>query len=79
MINFDQLKDLLVTHLKVDADLVTPEATLDDIELDSLGAVELSMHLDQQYDIEVPEDDLLGAETVTGMLQLITQGGATPA
>lgn len=79
MIEFEQFKDLLVTFMRIDADRVTPQATPDDIELDSLGAVELSMHLDQQYQIQVSDEDLLGAETVADMLRLILQRGEAAA
>lgn len=78
MIDFDQLKQILVIGMRIDDDLITPEATLPDIELDSLGAVELSMHL-QQRGVEVSDEQLLASETVAGILRLIldqTRGAA---
>lgn len=59
---FDVLKDIIVDQLGVEEDLVTMETSFtDDLEADSLDMVELMMAIEEEYDIEISEDD---AETI---------------
>lgn len=59
---FDVLKDIIVDQLGVEDDLVTMETSFtDDLEADSLDMVELMMAIEEEYDIEISEDD---AETI---------------
>ncbi|MGV9882568.1 MULTISPECIES: acyl carrier protein [Streptomyces] len=67
----EQLKEILSNKLKVSPEAITPEATRDDIELDSLAVVELSLLLKSELDIDVSDDDLLEAETVADMVALM--------
>ncbi|MGW0531840.1 acyl carrier protein [Streptomyces sp. NPDC003032] len=67
----EQLKEILSNKLKVSPEAITPEATKDDIELDSLAVVELSLLLKSELDIDVSDDDLLEAETVADMVALM--------
>ncbi|MER5739757.1 MULTISPECIES: phosphopantetheine-binding protein [unclassified Streptomyces] len=73
---FEQLKEILVNKLKVDPEQITLEATREDIELDSLAVVELSLVLENELGVAVSDDALLEAETVGDMLALIEQGSA---
>ena len=48
--DFEKVKEIIVETLSCDADKVTMEATLaEDLEADSLSAVELSMALEEAY------------------------------
>lgn len=73
---FEQFKDLLVNKLKVSPDLITPEATREDIELDSLAVVELSIMLEAEFGIKITDDELLEADTVGDMVALMEERGA---
>ncbi|MEV5177115.1 phosphopantetheine-binding protein [Streptomyces flaveolus] len=73
---FEQFKDLLVNKLKVAPDLITPEATREDIELDSLAVVELSIMLEAEFGVQVTDDDLLEAANVGEMVSLLEERGA---
>ncbi|WP_031089567.1 phosphopantetheine-binding protein [Streptomyces sp. NRRL WC-3549] len=72
----EQLKEILSNKLKVSPESITPEATREDIELDSLAVVELSLLLKSELDLDVSDDDLLEAETVADMVRLMEQRGA---
>ncbi len=62
---FDKFKECAVEVLQVTPDQVTMEASFaDDLDADSLDLVELVMALEEAFDIEVPEEDLEGIETV---------------
>ena len=59
--------------LSVDEDKVVPEAKFgDDLDADSLDLVELVMALEEEFGVEVPEEDLEGVETVGQAFDLVT-------
>lgn len=60
---FDKIKAIIVDRLGVDESAVTLEATfIDDLEADSLDIVELIMALEEDFDLEIPDED---AEKIT--------------
>ena len=62
---YARFRNCAVEVLSVDADKVVPEAKFgDDLDADSLDLVELVMALEEEFGIEVPEEDLEGVETV---------------
>ncbi|MFD9304489.1 acyl carrier protein [Streptomyces sp. NPDC060048] len=73
---FEQFKSLLVDKLKVSPELITPEATREEIELDSLAVVELSLMLESELGLTISDDELLEAPTVGDMVALMEQRGA---
>lgn len=62
---FDELKQIVVDTLNCDEDKVTMEASLaDDLQADSLDAVELNMALEDACGISVPDEELATMKTV---------------
>ncbi|MDO4492628.1 MAG: acyl carrier protein [Clostridia bacterium] len=62
---FDKVRDGLVNQLGVDAASVTAESRLiEDLKADSLDIVELVMDLEQEFNIQIPEEDLVKLRTV---------------
>jgi len=58
-----KLVDLLVEELGIDRDKITMEATFEeDLEVDSLGVVELLMALEDNFDVKIPDEE---AEKIT--------------
>ena len=54
----DKVKSIIVEQLGVDAEEVTPEASFtDDLGADSLDIVELVMAFEEEFGIEVPDDE----------------------
>jgi acyl carrier protein len=71
--NYDRFKKCVVDVLSVDADKVVPEASFgDDLDADSLDLVELVMALEEEFGIEVPEEDLQEIRTVGQAYDLVT-------
>lgn len=71
MTSYETLKKIFINDLKVPEDLVTPEATLKDIEFDSLALVELTVILERDLDVEIHEDELKEVATLADMALLI--------
>ncbi|MGC8667036.1 MAG: acyl carrier protein [Chthonomonadales bacterium] len=63
MSTFERVKKVIVEQLDVSPEEVTPEASfVEDLGADSLDVVELVMGLEEEFDIEIPDDD---AEKIT--------------
>ena len=55
---FDKIKEIIVEQLGVDEDSITATTHLmKDLEADSLDAVEIIMAIEDEFDIEVPDED----------------------
>jgi acyl carrier protein len=69
---FARFRKCAVEVLSVSADQVTLDAKFgDDLDADSLDLVELVMALEEEFNIEVPEADLEGIETVRQAFKLV--------
>ena len=61
----EKVKNIIVEHLGVEADQVKPEAQfVNDLGADSLDTVELIMALEEEFDIEIPDDKAENIKTV---------------
>jgi acyl carrier protein len=62
---FDRVKALIVDHLDVEEEKVTMEASFkDDLEADSLDVVELIMELEDEFDMEIADEEAEKLTTV---------------
>ena len=65
-----KVKDIIVEQLGVDPEKVKPEASfIDDLGADSLDIVELVMAMEEEFDIEIPDED---AEKIKSVGDVIT-------
>jgi acyl carrier protein len=70
--DFETFKKCTVEVLQVAPEQVTMEARFgDDLDADSLDLVELVMALEEAFDVEVPEEELDGIETVAQAYNLV--------
>jgi acyl carrier protein len=70
--NFERFKKCAVEVLAVDEGQITLEATFsDDLDADSLDLVELVMALEEEFDVNVEEEELEGIETVGAAYDLV--------
>jgi len=61
----DKITDIIVEQLGVKREEVTPEASfVDDLGADSLDTVELCMALEEEFGIEIPDEDAEKIQTV---------------
>jgi acyl carrier protein len=65
----DRVKKIIVDQLGVEEETVTPEASfVDDLGADSLDTVELVMALEEEFGIEIPDED---AEKITRVREAV--------
>ena len=69
---FEKVKGLSVEELGIDADKVTMEAKLEeDLEIDSLGIVEVVMAFEDEFSIEIDDEELTDVGTVGQAVNLL--------
>ena len=68
----DKVKKIIVEKLSVDMEEVVPEASfVDDLGADSLDLVELIMSMEEEFDIEIPDEEAEKLVTVQDALNYI--------
>ena len=69
-----RVKEIITEQLGVDEAEVTPEASfIDDLGADSLDTVELVMALEEEFDIEIPDEDAEKIITVNDAITYIKE------
>ena len=67
-----RVKDIIVDQLGASADQVTPEAKfVEDLGADSLDTVELVMAFEEEFDIEVPDEEAEKLQSVGDVITYI--------
>jgi acyl carrier protein len=68
----EKVKNIIVEQLGVDNETVTPEASfIDDLGADSLDIVELVMTMEEEFDLEIPDEDAEKIKTVNDVVSYI--------
>jgi acyl carrier protein len=71
---FSKVKDIVVEQLGVDEEEVTEQASfIDDLGADSLDIVELVMALEEEFDLEIPDEDAEKLGTVGDAVSYIKE------
>jgi acyl carrier protein len=67
-----KVKEIIIDQLGVDEKQVNPEASfIDDLGADSLDTVELVMALEEEFDVEIPDEDAEKIGTVQNAIDYI--------
>jgi acyl carrier protein len=70
----ERIKQIVAEQLGVDEDQVTAEASfMDDLGADSLDTVELVMALEEEFDIEISDEDAEKIQTVQDAIDYISE------
>lgn len=74
----EKVNSIIVEQLGVDADEVTPEASFtDDLGADSLDIVELVMAFEEEFGIEIPDEDAEKIGSVKEAVDYIRANGSS--
>ena len=72
MSTFDKVKEVIVDKLGVEEDKIeTSSSFVDDLGADSLDTVELIMQLEEEFGIEIPDEDAENITTVGSAVDYI--------
>lgn len=79
----DEVRKLIIDELGELADLkpeeITPEATLEDLDIDSLDLVELAQIIEERYEVRLERDDFKDVTTVGTAIEVIVNRCTTVA
>ncbi len=71
---FDKVKEIIVDQLGVEEDEVTLESSfIEDLGADSLDIVELIMALEEEFGLEIPDDEAEKIATVNDAIEYIRE------
>ena len=71
---FDKVKEIIVEQLGVEDDKVTMDTHLmKDLEADSLDAVEIIMAIEEEYGIEIPDEEAEKFQTVSDLFSYVEE------
>ena len=72
----EKMKELIADQLSVDADSITEASSFkDDLGADSLDLFELVMALEEEYNVEIPSEDLEKITTVGAVMDYLKNKG----
>jgi acyl carrier protein len=70
----EKVKDIIVEQLGVNPEQVTPQASfIEDLGADSLDIVELVMAFEEEFSVEVPDEDAEKLQTVGDVIKYIEE------
>ncbi len=69
---FEKIREVLCSELDIEESKVTMDANIaDDLGADSLDVVDIVMSLEDEFDIEVPDEDIETVKTVGDLVKYI--------
>ena len=68
---FEKVAALLAEQFSVDADSITMETSFEDLGADSLDVVDLVMTLEDEFDMEIPDEDVENVRTVGDIVKYL--------
>ena len=72
----EKMKEIIADQLSVDADSITEASSFkEDLGADSLDLFELTMALEEEYDTEIPAEELADVETVGDVIEYLKSKG----
>ena len=71
---FDKIREILAEQLGADAEDITMDTNImKDLEADSLDVVEIIMAIEDEFEIEIPDEDAEQLQTVAGIVKYIEE------
>lgn len=62
---YEKIVAAIADQLNIDKDMIKPESRLiEDLKADSLDVVAMIMEVEQEFDIQIPDEDMLSLRTV---------------
>ena len=69
---FDKVRDIIVDQFDVDSEEVTAESSIiDDLGADSLDVVDLISAVEDEFDVQIPDEKVEGIKTVGDIVAFI--------
>ena len=74
MVVFEKVRDIICEQFELDQNRVTMESNIiSDLGADSLDVIDLAMSIEDEFDIEVPDDEIEKMKTVEDIVRFIEE------
>lgn len=73
---YDRVTKILVDNFGVDQASVSPEATFEDLDLDSLDLVEFALAAEEELGVRIEDEEAEGLQTLGAAVKLLEDKGA---
>jgi acyl carrier protein len=71
---FEKVKAIIVDQLSIsDADMITLDTTLEDLGADSLDLVEVIMSIEDEFDVQIKDEDLESLKSIGDLINYISK------
>ena len=70
---FDKIRDIVAEQLNVDPETITMKTRFDELNADSLDVVEVIMTLEQEFDIQIPDEDAEKIKNIGAVVDYISE------
>lgn len=72
IILFEKLREILCEQFGVDEDYITQDTEFEtDLDADSIDMIDLAMSLEDEFQVEVPDEELENFKTVSDVMKFI--------
>ena len=79
MDTFERIRELLAEQLDIDEDKITMDSDiLEDFEADSLDVVDMVMTLEDEFGVEVPDEQIENFHTVGDVVRYVEENSCKP-
>ena len=69
---FEKVKEILAEQLDADPDEMTMDTTIaEELDADSLDVVELLMSIEDEFDVEIPDEEIENLKTIGDVVEYI--------
>ncbi|MBE7059706.1 MAG: acyl carrier protein [Ruminococcaceae bacterium] len=73
---FEKIRKIIASELMIEEDSITPESSIkDDLGADSLALVDLVMSLEDEFNLEIPDEALESVKTVGDIVKFVEDNG----
>ena len=73
---YEKIRAIMMEQLNIEEDDITEDTSFkDDLGLDSLDLFELAMAIEEEFGVEIPQEDLEGIVTVGDAVEYIRENG----
>lgn len=72
---FEKIKNIIIEQLGLDDDVEIAMSTslMKDLEADSLDAVEIIMAIEDEFDVEIPDEDAEGFKNIGDIVKYVEE------
>ncbi|MCT4619740.1 MAG: acyl carrier protein [Marinisporobacter sp.] len=72
---FEKIKEIIIDQLGLDEDVEIKAETslMGDLEADSLDAVEIIMAIEDEFDVEIPDEDAEGFKNIGDIVSYVEE------